>query len=132
MTSRKEIAGSDESETDIKTPEPEDAKLEQSPPQSVLSCRFRESPQKKSDRATQERAQSAADDSIAVLVAAPARPWEYQPYRGDTTVDVVLGEIKGKDYEQWFRIEYEDGRQENVSKEFCLYCINSYIPICQS
>lgn len=121
MASLEEIVESDDSETSIKTPEPENAKPEESPPQSVLSHRFRESPQKIADRATQKRDPAVADDSIAVLVAAPARPWEYQPYRGDITVDTVLEEIKGKDNQQWFRIEFEDGRQEDVSEKFHLY-----------
>jgi hypothetical protein len=92
-----------------KTPELDSAKPTRSPPHSVLSYRFRESP-------TQVRAPNS-EDRLAVVVPAPTRPWEYQPFRGDTTVDTVLEEIKGPDSQRWFHIEYEDGRKENVSAE---------------
>src|SRR5437870_3208772 len=96
MASKKQIPDSDASEDSdgegIHTPEREQ-KNDPSPPQSTLSHRFRESPQKPSEERKREK---TSDDSIAVLVPAPARPWEYQPYRGDTTVDAVL-ELKVMD-----------------------------------
>jgi hypothetical protein len=92
-TNTKHIPDSDASEDSevdiIHTFEPEENKGT-SPPQSTLSHRFRESPQKTSDNRKREK---NSDDSIAVMVPAPERPWEYQPFRGDTTVDTVL-EVK--------------------------------------
>jgi chromodomain-helicase-DNA-binding protein 4 len=54
---------------------------------------------------------------IAVVVPAPSRPWEYQPYHGATTVDKVLEEIKKPGGQIWYKIEYEDGRREDVSMQ---------------
>ena len=118
MSSKEQIPDSDASEEDsdaerFHTPDPGDNK-EHSPQQSTLSHRFRESPQKTSDDRKRDK---NSDDSIAVMVPAPARPWEYQPYRGDTTVDAVL-ELKVMDDREWYTIDYEDGKRELVS---CFY-----------
>lgn len=119
MSSKKQIPDSDASEQSsdreaIHTPEPEEKK-EPSPPQSTLSHRFRESPQKPAEELKREK---NSDDSIAVMVPAPARPWEYQPYPGDTTVDAVL-ELKVMDDREWYKIDYEDGKRELVSVLSC-------------
>lgn len=119
MSSIDEILDSDDSDEEAveipgletNTAEPETAQSASSPPQSVLSYRFRESPK---TSPSPVRA-PAARSSIAVLVSAPARPWEYEPFRGHDTVDCVLGEADSPDDRQWFRIEYEDGRGEEVS-----------------
>jgi hypothetical protein len=113
-SNNKHILDSDASEGSeaegVNTPEPEDKK-DPSPPQSTLSHRFRESPPKTSiDRKREKN----SDDSIAVMVPAPARPWEYQPFRGDTTVDTVL-ETKIMGDKEWYTIEYENGKREFVS-----------------
>jgi chromodomain-helicase-DNA-binding protein 4 len=90
-------------------PEPEDESADRSPPRSVLSHRFRASPSRH-DQTDRERS------SVAVLVPPPARPWEYQPFQGDTTVDTVLEGIEDSDGVYRYKIEYEDGRQEEVSR----------------
>jgi chromodomain-helicase-DNA-binding protein 4 len=114
MSFKRQIPDSDASEDSegehIHTPEPEEKK-EPSPPQSTLSHRFRESPQKPPE---DRRREKNSDDSIAVMVPAPARPWEYQPYRGDTTVDAVV-ELRVMDDREWYTIDYEDGKRELVS-----------------
>jgi hypothetical protein len=114
MATKNQIPDSDTSEDSdgegIHTPEPEE-KREPSPPQSTLSHRFRESSLKASEDRKREK---KSDDSIAVMVPAPARPWEYQPYRGDTTVDAIL-ELKIMDDREWYTIDYEDGKRELVS-----------------
>ena len=102
---------SEASEVDhVHTPEPEETK-ESSPPRSTLSHRFRESPQKSPEDRKRDK---NSDDSIAVLVPPPARPWEYQAYKGDTTVDSVI-EKKTVDEMDIYTVEYEDGRKEAVS-----------------
>jgi hypothetical protein len=116
MATKKQIADSDasnDSETEsVHTPEPEDEEdRETSLPQSTLSHRFRQSRQKPAEDRQIER---NSDDSIAVIVPAPERRWEYQPYRGDTTVDSVI-EAKVIDDREWYTIDYEDGRRELVS-----------------
>ena len=116
MASKNQIPDSDASEgseiEDLHTPEPQDeASKAQSPPRSTLSHRFRESPQKPPEPRKREK---NSDDSIAVMVPAPARPWEYQPYRGDTTVDTVI-ELKIMEGREWYTIDYEDGKRELVS-----------------
>jgi hypothetical protein len=119
-TNTKHIPDSDASEDSevdiIHTFEPEENK-DTSPPQSTLSHRFRESPQKTSDNRKREK---NSDDSIAVMVPAPERPWEYQPFRGDTTVDTVL-EVKIMDSNEWYTIEYENGKRELVSLLSCYF-----------
>ncbi|KAH8685739.1 PHD/FYVE-zinc-finger like domain-containing protein [Tricladium varicosporioides] len=99
----------------VSTPKKSSTEREPSQPLSVLSHRFRESPQKTYDQ--HERKSASADDSIAVLVPAPTRPWEYKKYRGDTTVDSVLDELEGPNGEVGYTIEYEDGKKANVSVE---------------
>ncbi|EHK96142.1 putative Chromatin remodeling factor mit1 [Glarea lozoyensis 74030] len=48
------------------------------------------------------------------MVPPPARPWEYKPYRGDTTVDSVQAEVEGSNGEMEYKIEYEDGKKATV------------------
>jgi len=83
---------------------------ETSPPQSVLSHRPRESPQKP--------AEPKKPDSLSVLVSAPARPWEYQPYQGDITVETVIKETPGPDSSIWYKIEFESGSKKKVCRAF--------------
>lgn len=90
-------------------PDPEEQSADRSPPRSVLSHRFRASP-----RAFEPTERES--NSVAVLVPPPARPWEYQPFQGDTTVDTVLEDIEGSDGVHRYKIEYEDGQQEEVSR----------------
>ena len=121
MAPKNHISESEKSEDDeFRTPEPEEKGEEPSQPLSVLSHRFREPPQKPEEEHKPSRP-SASDAAIAVMVSAPARPWEYQPFRGDTTVDTVLEEIDGPGGKLWYKIEYEDGRKENVSMVFCSF-----------
>jgi len=115
MASNDHVSDSESSEADaIRTPSKKTEFRESSPPQSVLSHRFRESSQKPSNHHTQEQ-DSMAEDTIAVVVSAPERPWEYQPFREDATVDTVLQELEGPRGELWYKIGYEDGRVEDVS-----------------
>jgi hypothetical protein len=95
----------------IKTPEKTTSAREASLPVSTLSHRFRDSSPKPIDRTKS----SSVDASIAVMVTGPTRPWEYQPCVGDNTVDTVLKRVEGSDGGEWYRIEYEDGKTEDVS-----------------
>lgn len=109
-----EIVDSDGSDNGKEnTPEPGVAASEQSPPQSVLSHRFREL----SDEPTEQpkRGKENGDKKVSVMLAARINPEEYAPYQGDTTVDTILEEVDGPDDERWFRIEYEDGLEDKVS-----------------
>ncbi len=98
----------------VHTPMPEKSNRQSSPSHSVLSHRFRESPQKTFDHG-KEKEDSKMDHSIRVLVPAPQKPWEYETYQGDITVDSVLEEIEGPDGKPFYKIEYEDGRKNEVS-----------------
>jgi len=116
MASKNQIPDSDASEDseieNLHTPEPEDEEAKvRSPPRSTLSHRFRDSPQQPLEPRKREKNSA---DSIAVMVPAPARPWEYQPYRGDTTVDTII-ELKIMEDREWYAIDYEDGRRDLVS-----------------
>lgn len=83
-----------------------------SPPHSALSHRFRESSLKAGDVTS---GRDSADAPIAVVISGPARPWEYQPFNGDTTVETILEKFEGPDGEDGYRIEYESGKTEDVS-----------------
>lgn len=104
---------------DFHTPEPEDGDKDLSQPQSVLSHRFRDSPQNserhKLKLQREEGKISISNGAISVILPAPARPWEYQPYRGDDTVETVMEEVEGVDGETVYKIEFEDGHEEDVS-----------------
>lgn len=137
MASSDEIvdSGDSESEKEI-TPEATIVVAEQSPAHSALSHRFlepsedaeedpdqdpNEDPEDPEDsedsgEAFEQEAQQqkSGAKNVSVLIDGPARPWEYQPYQGDTTVDTILEEIEGSDDERWFRIEYEDGEEDQV------------------
>ncbi len=105
----------------VRTPDKKKDNRVKSSPHSVLSHRFRESPQKTTRRQTQER---SSEDSIAVMVPAPSRRWEYQPYQGDTTVESILQEIEGPDGGIVYKVEYETGKIEDVSI-LSLFCRSS-------
>lgn len=108
------VSNSESSEDEIAhTPERTTFKREPSQPHSVLSHRFRESPQKSHEERSQGR---SSEDAIAVMVPAPSKPWEYAPWRGDTTVEAVLEELEGDDGQLGYKIEFEDGRKEDVSQ----------------
>jgi len=117
MASRRHISDSEDSGVDLlqapNTPAKKGKDKDSSPPLSTLSHRFREIPQKSLEQHRASRDNS--EDKIAVLVAGPSRPWEYQPYRGNTTVDRVLEELKGPNGQVWYTIEYEDGKKQKVS-----------------
>lgn len=113
------VPDSEESDIDLtRTPEPDPASEAQRPPRPVLSHRFRESPQKNQNEngSDRDRRGSTRESSIAVVVPAPARLWEYEPFHGDaTTVDSVLEELEGPGGSLQYRIYFEDGREETVS-----------------
>jgi chromodomain-helicase-DNA-binding protein 4 len=115
MAAPDQVSDSEASEVDLITTPSRDQDRVLSQPESVLSHRFRDSPRKLSDQQTKEGSSAAAENKIAVMVSAPSRPWEYQPYRGATTVDAVLKEIKKPGGALWYKIEYEDGKKEDVS-----------------
>jgi hypothetical protein len=119
MSSIEHVSDSEESEVDLlQTPSRKDNDGEASQPASVLSHRFRESPSKPVRTAQErepEREPVVRDNKIAVMVSPPKRPWEYQPFCENNTVDTVLGEFEGPDALVWYEIEFEDGRKQDVS-----------------
>lgn len=96
----------------IKTPEGSPPADELAAPQSVLSIRHRNVSKKRSERL---KGRDSAEETIAVMVSAPSRPWEYQAYDGDKTVDSIIGRVKGPDGSSWYRIEFESGKKDKVS-----------------
>jgi hypothetical protein len=91
---------------------------EPSLPGSALSHRFRNPPEGLRDAQSPVISSSSKEKQVMVLVQGPSRPWEYQPCDPDDTVDVVLAEIDQPGGEVWYRIEYEDGRREDVRTGF--------------
>lgn len=53
--------------------------------------------------------------NIAVIVPLPVRKWEYIPIGTSTTVNAVLGKLHGRDSGNLYKIEYDDGIEEEVS-----------------
>jgi hypothetical protein len=96
----------------VRTPSPIPTAERQSVTGSALSHRFRE-PTKHSIE--EPRKQSKVGDTFLVMVPAPKRPWEYEPFRGDSTVEAVLEEVAGPDGKTLYKIEYADGTIEDVS-----------------
>lgn len=112
MTSRDHVSDSDDSEESLVcTPDASDGNNEPSKTKSILSHRFRE-PAVRNPNRSQHRDERKR---IEVIVPVPSRPWEYLPFVESNTVHNVLGEIKMQNGETWYIIEYEDGREENVS-----------------
>lgn len=101
-------------ETKKKKEEEENAR-ELSMPGASLSHRFRESSQALKDEPPRTRSPNSEGKRIAVMIQGPSRPWEYQPYVAERTVDAVLAELDPKGGKMWYKIEYEDGRREDVS-----------------
>ena len=99
----------------IKTPEGTPPAEEPTEPRSVLSIRHRDGSQRRSERA---KGGDSAENSIAVMVSGPQRPWEYQLYDGGKAVDSVRGIIKDSDGSTLYKIEYESGKKDKVSKLF--------------
>lgn len=52
---------------------------------------------------------------IQVVVAAPSRPWDYTKIATSNTVYKVLKDLKRPGEEVWYQIQFEDGRNEEVS-----------------
>ncbi|POS83971.1 hypothetical protein EPUL_003616 [Erysiphe pulchra] len=53
--------------------------------------------------------------NIAVIVPTPVRKWEYLPIGTSTMVNAVLGTHHGSQRETLYKIEYEDGIEDEVS-----------------
>ena len=126
MVSSGHVSASDDSSDEIdllRTPKKMENTQELSMRTSGLSHRFRsphppskQRPQKLlAEEPPRPRASTSEEKRIAVLVQGPARPWEYLPFATDNTVDVVLAQIDQPDGQLLYRIEYEDGRREDVS-----------------
>ncbi|PBP15428.1 SNF2 family domain-containing protein [Diplocarpon rosae] len=113
MASTGHVCDSEDSANELEhTPEAEENMMrdvENSQPQSTLSHRFRDSPT--------NGPEPKENHALSVMVPAPARPWEYQPFQGATIVDSVLEEVQGPAGTTWYKIEFETGEKETVSLE---------------
>jgi chromodomain-helicase-DNA-binding protein 4 len=115
MAPREHISDSDSDSFEsqvaaARTPVTAEDNDKKSPPQSALSHRFRASPA--ASKAVRDRS------VVAVVVPPPTNPWEYQPFTGNTTVDSVLEDFEDSDGQRYYKIEYEDGEQNEVSGRF--------------
>lgn len=55
-------------------------------------------------------------DVLQVMVSPVSRPWEYQKFEEDTTVDRVLEEITRSGVELCYKIAFQDGKRNIVSR----------------
>lgn len=67
-----------------------------------------------------ENAQTGTEksESVAVVVPAPSRPWEYQKLRDNSIVDCVVDEVPQSRGTPLYHVLYEGGREEDVSSIF--------------
>jgi len=66
--------------------------------------------------ANDEQQDDSTDElTITVKVPTAQRPWEYMRIPEDATVVRVIEEVPHPGNELWYRIEYRDDREENVS-----------------
>jgi hypothetical protein len=114
MASIGHVSDSDDSDVVemIQTPKKANT-TELSMPGSALSHRFRGPPP--TEEQPRVTSSTSEEKRIVVMVQGPSRPWEYQPFVDEDTVDTVLAEVDEPGGEVRYRIEYEDGRREDVS-----------------
>jgi chromodomain-helicase-DNA-binding protein 4 len=111
MSLRDHVSDSESSEVDLfHAPNEMTKSRERSLLRTGLSQRVPDQPEESS-------LPNEGGSKVVVVVPAPSKPWEYQPYRGTTTVDTVLEEVKKPGGEGWYKIEYEDGKREDVSMQ---------------
>lgn len=121
MAPRDHISDSEVSSDDaVSLPDDKNNSGERFELETPLSHRFRASSRK-------PPRQDKEETKIAVVVPEPTRPWEYQPFERTTTVDAVLEEIKKPGEETWYRIEYEDGMEEDVSIQFLIFSLTQLL-----
>jgi hypothetical protein len=131
MASNDHVSDSETSEVDLlRPPSRDDSDREPSLRESDLHHGLQELPHESMDEHNKKARSVTAEDKIAVMVPAPSRPWEYEPYRGDTTVDTILEEFKKPGGEIWYKIEYEDGRKEDVSMLYLNFFLNLLFVFC--
>ena len=105
-------AESQQSSNDLNRPTtPKSDGNEAAQPGSVLSHRFRDSPQKQLGKDQAQRG-----SNVEVMIPGPQKPWEYKKDQGDSTVDSVLAIVKGPRSGTRYQIEYESGKREDVSR----------------
>jgi hypothetical protein len=62
------------------------------------------------------RSKPPKSGSLQVLIGGAPRPWEYKAVSRNKTVETVLNEIKTSEDTIGYEVEFEDGRQEEVSQ----------------
>jgi chromodomain-helicase-DNA-binding protein 4 len=96
----------------------EDNSRELPPESPALSHRFRapsEPTQEPLQQDENENENEGKKAKFRFTLPAPSRPWEYMRFPPSTTVENILAEIKKPTGETWYRIEYDDGLEEDVS-----------------
>ncbi|CAD6505123.1 BgTH12-00618 [Blumeria graminis f. sp. triticale] len=57
----------------------------------------------------------AKNNAIAVIVPKPKNKWKYQPFQPSTTVKAILESLSDSNIKQKYKIEYDDGLEEEAS-----------------
>jgi chromodomain-helicase-DNA-binding protein 4 len=100
---------------------------ELSQPESILSHSFRAPSEPSQSGLHHDRNRNegkSKSKNIQVIVPAPSRPWEYQPFVDSTSVANILAEIRRPTGEASYKIEYEDGREEDVSIQYLIVVLD--------
>lgn len=112
------ISESDGSEESATSMHDSDSDMELYPASLTSSHRFRELSATTQDNLNHHQSDSEDElvkPSLEITLPAPARPWEYMSITPSTTVEKILAEITKPGDELLYRIEYDDGLEDDVS-----------------
>jgi hypothetical protein len=106
-------------------PEDEEEEEDESPQSARVLARNGTYANHKSGQTGRMENGSSGHQRIQVLVSPPARPWEYESFPEDTTVDHVVKKLPTKQGGTEYEIAFLDGRTEEVSLQ--LHIISSTV-----
>jgi hypothetical protein len=88
-----------------------------SQPRKILQHRPKESPGNETGAETIKDAAEVTMEKfiIEVRVPPPERPWEYLRIPEEDIVEAVIEEIEHSINDLWYKVAFEDGREEEVS-----------------
>jgi hypothetical protein len=111
-------SGLERSTDDVQPATPHSGSHDELPQSSqILQHRPKESPGKEACAEPMHDAGEVTMDkvTIEVRVPLPERPWEYLRIPEEDIVEAVLEEVEHSSNELWYKIAFEDGREEEVS-----------------
>jgi len=110
-------SGLENSTDDTQPATPHSTHGELSQPSQILQHRPKEFPGKEACAEPMHDAREVTTEkfTIEVRVPAPERPWEYLRIPEEDIVEAVIEEVEHPKNELWYKVTFEDGREEEVS-----------------